>query len=221
MSHLGVDLRSSPKYPSAVVTLNNRSEVVYLGTFGADADLLQIARHQEPQLIAIGAPLSLPAGFCCLERACNCASETPRKKGRQLEQELAQMGISCFFTSKDTIIRKLIYRGMGLSEQLKSMGFDVIEVYPYATKVILFGDKVPSKSSRDNLPFMKEHLPGLISGLDCYMDTLNIHTYDALVNAYTALLHSRNRTDLLGSAKEGLLALPKLLPPDQLLPIST
>jgi hypothetical protein len=52
------------------------------------------------------------------------------------------------------------------------------------------------------------------------MDTLDFHACDALVNAYTALLHSRDRTDLLGSAEEGLLALPKLVPPDELLPIS-
>jgi predicted RNase H-like nuclease len=94
------------------------------------------------------------------------------------------------------------------------LGFDVIEVYPYATKVILFGDKVPRKNSANNLAFMKEHLPRLIHGLEPYLDTLDDHTWDALVNAYTALLHSRDRTDLLGSAKEGLLALPKLVPPD-------
>jgi predicted nuclease with RNAse H fold len=74
------------------------------------------------------------------------------------------MGISCFFTSKDSIIRKLIYRGIELSDQLRGLGFDVIEVYPYASKVILFGDNVPSKSSHINLPFMKERLPRLISG---------------------------------------------------------
>ena len=35
---------------------------------------------------------------------------------------------------------------------------------------------------------------------------------DSLVNCYTALLHSRNHTDVLGSTPEGLLALPKLVP---------
>jgi predicted nuclease with RNAse H fold len=215
MDLLGVDLRSSQKHPSAVVALNNRSEVTYVETFGTDADLLQIVKYQEPQLIAIGTPLGLPDGLCCLETACNCAGKVPQKKGRQLEQELAQMGISCFFTGKGSIIRSLIYRGIRLSEQLRNLGFNVIEVYPYATKVILFGDKVPSKNSASNLPFMKEHLPSLIYGLEPYMDTLNQYTCDALVNAYTALLHSCNRTDLLGSAKEGLLALPKLFPPDE------
>jgi len=38
------------------------------------------------------------------------------------------------------------------------------------------------------------------------------NTCDALINSYTAHLHSRNGTDLLGSTKEGLLALPKLFP---------
>ena len=218
MAFLGVDLRSSSKHPSAVVALNHQSEMTYSKSFHTDADLLEIAQYQKPQLIAIGTPLGLPVGLCCLENTCDCARKIPQRKGRQLEQELAQMGISCFFTSKDSIIRKLIYRGIELSDQLRGPGFDVIEVYPYATKVILFGDNVPSKSSADNLPFMKERLPGLISGLESCIATLDSHTCDALINAYTALLHSRNKTDLLGNAEEGLLALPKLFPPDELLP---
>lgn len=216
---LGVDLRSSPKHPSAVAALDNQSQVTYLDTFQTDADLLQIAKCQEPQLIAIGTPLGLPDGLCCLETACRCAGKIPQRKGRQLEQELAQMGISCFFTGKGSIIRILIYRGIRLSRQLRGLGFNVIEVYPYGTKVILFGDKVPSKNSASNLVFMKERLPSLVGGLEPRMGDLDQYTCDALVNAYTALLHSCNQTDLLGSTSEGLLALPKLMP-DESLPIS-
>jgi predicted nuclease with RNAse H fold len=220
MAFLGVDLKSSDKHPSVVVALNHRSELTCSETFRTDDDLLEIAKRQEPQLIAIGTPLGLPMGLCCLKTTCSCARKIPQRKGRQLEQELAQMGISCFFTSKGSIISKLIDRGIELSERLRKLGFDVIEVYPYASKVILFGDNVPSKSSPKNLPFMKERLPRLISGLETCIDTLDSRTCDALISAYTALLHSRNRTDLLGNAEEGLLALPKLFPPDELLPVS-
>jgi predicted nuclease with RNAse H fold len=221
MAFLGVDLRSSPKHSSAVVALNHQSEMICSETFRTDVDLLEIAKYQNPELIAIGTPLGLPVGLHCLETSCSkCSGKMPQRKGRQLEQELAQMGISCFFTSKGSIIRPLIYRGIRLSDQLRGLGFDVIEVYPYATKVILFGDNVPSKSSPKNLPFMKERLPSLIPGLETCIDTLDSRTCDALISAYTALLHSRNRTDLLGNAEEGLLALPKLFPPDELLPVS-
>jgi predicted RNase H-like nuclease (RuvC/YqgF family) len=54
MAFLGVDLRSSSKHPSAVVALNHQSEMTYSKSFHTDADLLEIAQYQKPQLIAIG-----------------------------------------------------------------------------------------------------------------------------------------------------------------------
>ena len=85
----------------------------------------------------------------------------------------------------------------------------------HATKVILFGDKVgslnPPKNSAQSLVFMRERVPNLIGGLDSYLEVLNRNAWDSLINSYTALLHSRNETDLLGTAKEGFVALPKLI----------
>jgi predicted nuclease with RNAse H fold len=211
---LGVDLRSKANHPSAIAALNAVPKVVvsYLDAVHTDDEIVQIAETLQPSLIAIGTPLGLPDGLCCLETTCDCKSHRPQQKGRQLELELAQMGISCFFTSKGSIIRKLIYRAIGLRQRLQKLGFDVIEVYPHATKVVLFGDSVPPKNSSGNLTYMKEHLPQLIGGLDPYLENMDRHTCDALINSYTALLHSRDGTDLLGSTQEGLLALPKLFP---------
>ena len=189
---LGVDLRSSPKHPSAVAVLNSIPEVVYLGSASTDDELVKISETLQPSLIAIGTPLGLPDGLCCLETTCECKCQSPQKKGRQLELELARMGISCFFTSKGSIIRNLIYRGIELSERLRKIGFDVIEVYPHATKVILFGDSVPPKNSASSLIFMKEHLPCLIQGLENHLDSMDRNTCDALMNSYTALLHSQH-----------------------------
>ena len=87
----------------------------------------------------------------------------------------------------------------------------MIEVYPHATKVVLFGDKVPSKNRPESLPFMKARLPDLIDGLDPYMDVLDRSSCDALMNAHTAMLHAREETDQVGSASEGFIALPKLV----------
>ena len=211
---LGVDLRSSLKHPSAVaaLTASPDPELKFLGFAHTDDEIVQTAETLQPSLIAIGTPLGLPNGLCCLETDCECKSHTPQRKGRQLELELARMGISCFFTSKGSIIRNLIYRGIDLSTRLRKLGFEVIEVYPHATKVILFGDSVPPKNSSSSLNFMKEHLPGLINGLEPHLDSMDRNACDSLVNCYTALLHSRNGTDVLGSTPEGLLALPKLVP---------
>ena len=86
-------------------------------------ELAQIATTHQPQLIAIGAPLCLPLGLCCLEATCSCDFAIPARKGRLLELELSRMGISCFFTNKGSIIRTLIYRGIALSQQLRDLGF--------------------------------------------------------------------------------------------------
>ena len=206
----GVDLRASPKRPSSVVALDEEAKMSFLTNFSDDSELFEMGQTHQPSLIAIGAPLSLPTGLCCLETTCSCQTETLQKKGRQAELELSRMGISCFFTNKRSIIRTLIYRGIDISRKLTEQGHKVIEVYPHATKTILFGDKVPPKSSPTSLPFMKESLTPLVKGLDKHLDELDRNTCDAVINAYTALLHSQQETDMLGTDEEGWLVLPRL-----------
>ena len=206
----GVDLRASPKRKSSVVALDDGAQFSFLNSFRNDEELLQMSDEYQPSLIAIGAPLSLPSGLCCLEASCPCSATPPQKKGRMAELELARMGISCFFTNKRSIIRTLIYRGINISQQLRTQGRQVIEVYPHGTKVILFGDKVPPKNSRESLGFMKERLTPLVPGLDACLDSLDRNSCDAVVNAYTALLHSQDDTDMLGGDDDGWLVLPRL-----------
>ena len=206
----GVDLRASSKRHSPVVALDDDSQMVYFGSFGQDPELLDLVQSYQPQFVAIGAPLGLPAGLCCLETSCSCSVNGAQKKGRQLELELARMGISCFFTNKRSIIRSLIYRGIELNRQLSDLGYQVLEVYPHASKTILFGDKAPPKNSAGSLEFMREHLSCLVHGLEAHLNGLDRNGCDAVLNAYTALLHSQEGTDMLGDPEEGLLVLPGL-----------
>ena len=74
----------------------------------------------------------------------------------------------------------------------------------------IFGDKVPPKNSPTSLPFMKNSLAPLVGGLDKYLDELDRNACDAVINAYTALLHSQQETDMLGTDEEGWLVLPRL-----------
>ena len=207
---VGLDLRASAKRPSSVVVLDDDAQMVFFGAFAQDAELLELVEEHRPELIAIGAPLGLPTGLCCLETSCSCHITGPQKKGRQLELELSRMGISCFFTNKRSIISNLIYRGVGLNQQLKEAGHQVIEVYTHASKVILFGDKAPPKNSAGSIAFMRERLSSLVQGLDDHLSRMDRNGCDAVLNAYTALLHSRERTDMLGSPDEGMLVLPGL-----------
>lgn len=207
---LGVDLRASPNRPSTVVALDQDSKVAFMDSFSEDDELTEMVRDHQPDLISIGAPLGLPSGLCCLETSCSCNFALPQSKGRLLELELSRMGISCFFTNKGSIIRNLIYRGVALSRRLRELNFEVIEAYPHATKVILFGDKVPPKNSAASLAFLKERLPPLVEGLNGHLSELDRNACDAVLNAYTGLLHSQNATDVLGNPEEGTLVLPKL-----------
>ena len=211
---LGIDLSGSCKKASPYALLDGDATLRCLASFKAHDELLPAVEEHRPDLIAIDAPLFLPLGLDCLEEDCACASANGRK-GRVAEQELAGKGIGCFFTTKQSIIRNLIYRAMELGGDLARRGYPVIEVYPYATKVLLFGDEVPAKANPTSLPFLKEKLAGLIGGLDPHVNDLNHDRCDALLTAYTGYLHLMDRTDNVGLGKEGFISVPKL-PPQRL-----
>ena len=210
MSVLGVDLRASSKKPSSIAVLDTQSHLTELGRFYEDSELTKLVDDLRPDLVAIGAPLNLPSGFCCLDQTCDCRFSVSDRKGRLLELQLAKMGISCFYTNKGSIIRDLIYRGIHLSEILRESGHDVIEVYPHATKMLLFGDKVPPKNSAISVSYMIGHLTPLVSGMERDADDLDRNSCDAIINAYTGQLHAQSKTDVLGDPEEGILVLPKL-----------
>ena len=210
MSVLGVDLRASSKKPSSIAVLDTQSHLTELGGFYEDSELTKLVDDLRPDLVAIGAPLNLPSGFCCLDQTCDCRFSVSDRKGRLLELQLAKMGISCFYTNKGSIIRDLIYRGIHLSEKLRESGHDVIEVYPHATKMLLFGDKVPPKNSAISVSYMIGHLTPLVSGMERDADDLDRNSCDAIINAYTGQLHAQSKTDVLGDPEEGILVLPKL-----------
>ena len=172
MSYLGIDLSASPNRPSACALLDGDARLLHMASFKTFEELQGLLGTHKPSLIAIDAPLSLPLGLDCLEEDHPCASSLDQK-GRTSEQELARMHIGCFFTTKRSIIKGLIYRGLKMREDLVQMGYMVIEVYPYATKVILFGDKIPPKNSARGLAFLKQKLDGLVEGIDPHLDGLN------------------------------------------------
>jgi len=210
MSVLGVDLRASRKKPSSVAILDSHSHLTELASVYEDIELMKLVDDLRPDLVAIGAPLNLPSGFCCLDQSCDCRFSVPDRKGRLLELELAKMGISCFYTNKGSIIRELIYRGIFLSQNLRGAGYNVIEVYPHATKMLLFGDKVPPKNSAASVSYTIGHLTPLVSGMEKHADDLDRNSCDAIINAYTGQLHAQSNTDVLGDPEEGILVLPKL-----------
>jgi len=203
----GIDLTSTEVKPSACIGLDERLNLTYSGHLYQDSDILRVASSYGFELVAIDAPLSLPEGLCCLEEVCSCQPKTGGK-GRSCERELAKLGILCYFTTKKSIIKAMVYRGIRLKTELEAMGHEVIEVYPYASKVRLLGRVIPAKSKTAGLAFLKRNINGLLPNISAYVDRFDHHLCDATIAAYTAFLHQQGKTEPIGEAEEGAIYLP-------------
>lgn len=204
---LGIDLTSVETKPSACVGLDRELNLIYSGFPRQDSDILRVVGRYSFELVAIDAPLSLPEELCCLEESCSCQPKA-EVKGRSCERELARRGIPCYFTTKKSIIKAMVYRGIRLKAELEAMGYEVIEVYPYASKVCLFGKFIPAKSRTAGLSFLKRCISGLLPNISAYVDGFNHHLCDAAIAAYTAFLHWQGKTQLIGEVEEGAIWLP-------------
>ncbi len=206
---LGIDLTSKETRPSACLGLDGDLRLIYAGFLGKDSDILQLVPSYQFELVAIDAPLSLPKGLCRLEESCSCQPSVGLN-GRSCERELARRGIPCYFTTKKSIIKDMVKRGIRLKAELESMGCEVIEVYPYASKVRLFGKMLPVKSKPAGLAFLKLCISQLLPNIAPYVDEFNHHLCDAAIAAYTAFLHEQGKTELCGEPEESVICLPLL-----------
>ena len=204
---MGIDLVSTETRLSACLGLDRESHLIYSGFLHRDSDILKVVMRHEFELVAIDAPLSLPKGLCCLEQTCSC-QPSAELKGRSCERELARLGIPCYFTTKKSIIKTMVYRGIRLRTELESTGYKVIEVYPYASKVRLFGRNIPKKTAPDGLAFLRQHISQLLPIVSPHIGEFNHHLCDAAIAAYTAFLHSKGKTELCGEPEEGAICLP-------------
>ena len=206
---IGIDLTTSEAKGSACLGIDRDLNLTFAGFLGADADLVALVVGEGPCLVAIDAPLTLPSGLCCLEEGCACQPEGA--KGRECERQLARQGISCYFTTKRSIIKGMTYRGIRLRGLLEERGCQVIEVYPYASKVCLWGKDIPPKSKAVGRAFLREKVASLIPSVAAYVAGFNHDLCDAAVAAYTAYLHHSNKTEPVGSLEEGVIWLPQRL----------
>ncbi len=206
----GIDLTSTEAKPSACLGLDSSSQPVYLGFLTKNRDMITLLAFYSPQVIAIDAPLSLPLGLCCLDESCPCRPEFPRKN-RECDQELRRQGIPCYPTTKKTFIKDLICRGIELKTSIGHelrQASSVIEVYPFASKVRLFGAAMPRKTTKQGIGFLRDRLGNILPGLKPYLDMFDHDLCDAAVAAYTGLLYHQNRAEALGNSEEGLIFIP-------------
>jgi predicted nuclease with RNAse H fold len=91
---------------------------------------------------------------------------------------------------------------------MRSRGFEVIEVYPYGSKVRLFGRPIPKKTAPEGTAWLRRRLEGLMPGLTHHGGPLSHDELDAVVAAYTALLRDRGLTEDVGDPAEGVVCVP-------------
>ena len=204
---LGIDLTASERRASAFAVLDQGGHLLDMGFARADEDILNAVRKVDASLIGIDSPLGLPEGYCCLEESCGCGP-LAAGPGRSAERALARVGIPLFWTTKRSIIKTMIYRGMGLAREMEGEGRRPMEVYPYGARVRLLGRRTPKKSTSEGLDFLSRRIAERIPGVPKGSGSLDHDLCDALLAAYTVYLATQGLAEAFGAGVERQIVLP-------------
>ncbi|RLE67131.1 MAG: hypothetical protein DRJ47_01045 [Thermoprotei archaeon] len=151
---------------------------VSLKVFKTDRELLKVIELARPLLVSIDAPLSLPL------------------KGfwRDVDKLMLKRGLRVLPPGIPGML-KLTRRAVKLKRMIDSLGVDVIEVHPTSSLRVL---GIPREKF---LVFLRKR-GFVVEG------TVNNHTIDAAVAAYTGLLYLTGRVERV-QGKEGEIIIPK------------
>jgi uncharacterized protein len=201
-SCVGIDLAGVPHRETGVAVLRD-GRLELLTSAGPDDEILELASLAGPGgTVAVNAPLTRPRGRCCLDDDCPCRTD-PGTRSRQLERELARMRVPTLATA---LLKVLARRGGRIASSLRALGYEPLEVYPYATLRLMGlpagGKKVPS-SRRKIYRALRPLVPGLRH------PGASEHQLDAVVCALTAELWRQGRTTTVGDPSEGLMVIPR------------
>src|SRR3954454_9221602 len=143
-SCVGIDLAGVPHRETGVAVLRD-GRLELLTSAGHDDEILELASLAGPGgTVAVNAPLTRPRGRCCLDDDCPCRTD-PGTRSRQLERDLGRMRVPTLATA---LLKVLARRGGRIASSLRVMGFEPLEVYPFATLRLLglptAGKKAPA-----------------------------------------------------------------------------
>jgi predicted nuclease with RNAse H fold len=211
LPYVGVDLTAG-KRVSDIAALDLAGERVAFATALTDDDLLRALADFGGEIVAVDSPMALPTGLCCLEESCPCAAPDGAV-GRSAERALSKRGIPCFWTTKRTIIKSMIYRAMDLKIRLEAEGYVALEVFPYAVKRVLLGRKLPKKTLPEGRQALVDGARGALPSCRWPDSWAPGHDQlDALYCALTARLFALGQTEALGDPGE----LPIIVPSSKL-----
>ena len=188
MSAVGLDLAGVPNRPTGFCVLRKwkaQTSLVY-----TNEEILEKMENSKPKLIAVDAPLSLPAGRRSIE-------ERTKVHLRECDKELLRRRIK-FFPITLGPMRKLTTRGIELKRILESKHFRVIEVYPGGAQDVL---GIPRKQQGlDKLRIGLEKLG--IAGLN---DGMSDHELDAVTCAFVGKLFLEGKSCSYGTPDQTIV----------------
>ena len=198
---VGIDLAGVEHRETGVAILRG-GRLERLTSAGSDAEILALALMAGPGgTVAVNAPLTRPRGRCCLDDDCPCRQD-PGTRSRQLERELGRMGVPALATA---LIKVLARRGGRVASALRDLGYEPIEVYPFAT-LRLLGLPTSGKKTEAGRDKIRRALKPWVPGLR--HPRASEHQLDAVVCALTAQLWREGRTRTVGEPDEGLMVIP-------------
>ena len=189
---LGVDLAGVPHRPTGMCVLRDLKASTFLSY--SDAEILECAEKEKPDLITIDAPLNLPPGRKTIE-------DRNGKHYRVCDLELRRRKIP-FFPITLGPMRVLTVRGIELRGELERMGFRVVEMYPGGAQDIW------------GIPRARRDLSGLRVGLQRLgikglKKDISDHELDAATGVLVGLHFLQDRAEVYGNFKDGAILMPK------------
>jgi hypothetical protein len=188
MSFIGLDLAGVETRPTGLCVLSGmraETSLVY-----ADQEIVTRIQESKPRIVAIDAPLSLPAGRTSIEQKTSVHL-------RECDKVLLEKRIK-FFPITLGPMRKLTERGMKLKRILEDKEFSVIEVYPGGAQDVL---GVPRK--QQGLDKLRTGLEKLrVTGLNSQMSD---HELDAVTCALVGKLWLEGKAVIYGTPEQAII----------------
>lgn len=191
MLAVGLDLAGVETRPTGFCLLKNMKAQASL--LYEDEAILKEIEKSKPEVVAIDAPLSLPAGRESIDQKTNVHL-------RECDKELLWRRIK-FFPVTLGPMRKLTNRGIKLGRTLENMNFKVIEVYPGGAQDVL---RIPRK--QQGLKSLKAGLEKI--GVEGLSDRMSDHELDAVTCAFVGKLWLEGKAVIYGTAEQAIV-MPK------------
>jgi predicted nuclease with RNAse H fold len=191
MSIVGLDLAGVESRPTGLCVLKDMKAETFL--VYKDEEVLKRIEESKPKIVAIDAPLSLPAGRKSIEQRTNVHL-------RECDKGLLRRGIR-FFPITLGPMRKLTNRGINLRRILETKHFRVIEVYPGGAQDIL---GIPRK--QQGLSRLRAVLEKI--GVRRLNSRMSDHELDAVTCALVGKFLLEGKSVTYGTSKQAII-MPK------------